>query len=458
MTSPTTYVDTILTPTEIPTISPIVSPSPDYTPASPDYSPASNMEPDPSEDSSSNRIPPLPATSPFLSSIDDSSDSDTPDTPPPFTHEIPPVEVALPTSQILPAPFGVRRRRLTIVSPGQPIPYGRSYRYHPNRPVHTMTVRKRVGPLPIHCLTIRHSVDYSSSDYFTSDDSLRDSPSNSSSETSSDSSSDALSDSSSGHSSLDHSSPRPSHSSFTSPSRKRIRSSTTSVLVSSPVPRPLSSICADLLPPHKRIRSFDSVTDLEDFLDESFESSIPRVTSLRDDVDVRGNDKLYSEPDIDPAVQAEIDECIAYADALRAGGIDARVVVETIAREEVETSARGMIEVRDDIVMHPVVLDDIPKPARDEGAIKVTYKMLGDLVQRFHNHTVEIPVHRVHVIKSIQRDQGYRIIAMGYQSVVQSERISELEWDNTRLRGMLDVASQRVTRFQRKELHVQRER
>ncbi|GKF92225.1 hypothetical protein Tco_0278944, partial [Tanacetum coccineum] len=56
--------------------------SPDYTPASLDYSPASDTEFDPSEDPSSDHIPPLPATLPFLSSNDDSSDSDTPNTPP----------------------------------------------------------------------------------------------------------------------------------------------------------------------------------------------------------------------------------------------------------------------------------------------------------------------------------------------------------------------------------------
>ncbi|GJX08660.1 hypothetical protein Tco_0196592 [Tanacetum coccineum] len=63
--------------------------------------------------------------------------------------------------------------------------------YHPNEPVHMMTARKRVGLLPTYHLTVRHSVDYSSSDLFTSDDSSRDSPSDSSTETSSDSSSDA---------------------------------------------------------------------------------------------------------------------------------------------------------------------------------------------------------------------------------------------------------------------------
>ncbi|GKB39042.1 hypothetical protein Tco_0883984, partial [Tanacetum coccineum] len=267
-----------------------------------------------------------------------------------------------------------------------PIPYGRPYFYHPNGPVYMMTARKRVGPLPTHRLAVRHSVDYSSSDHFTSDDLSRDSPSDSSSETSSDSSSDALSDSSSGHSSLDHSSPA--------------------------LPSALSSVRADLLPPCKRIRSSDSVTDLEDCSDESSESSI-RETSLRDDVDVRGSDEPYSELDIDPEIQAEINECIAYADALRAEGIDARVVVETVAREEVETSARGTVEVRVDRVTHPVVSDDIPEPTEEEGAI--------------------------------ERDQGNRIVATGQQSAVQSKRISELERDNTRLRGILDVASQRVT-------------
>nr|GEX94629.1 hypothetical protein [Tanacetum cinerariifolium] len=80
-----------------------------YTPASPDYSSASDTEPDPSEDPLSDHISPLPATSPFLSSSDDSSDSDSLDIPPSPTHEIPPIEDTS-HSQILPASFGVRRR------------------------------------------------------------------------------------------------------------------------------------------------------------------------------------------------------------------------------------------------------------------------------------------------------------------------------------------------------------
>ncbi|GKA25830.1 hypothetical protein Tco_0711939 [Tanacetum coccineum] len=80
---PTTYSDLTLTPT----VSPTIPSSPDYTPASPNYSPASDMEFDPSEDPSSDHIPPLPAT----------SDSDIPDTPPSPTHGTPFTETTLST-------------------------------------------------------------------------------------------------------------------------------------------------------------------------------------------------------------------------------------------------------------------------------------------------------------------------------------------------------------------------
>ncbi|GJR08401.1 putative reverse transcriptase domain-containing protein, partial [Tanacetum coccineum] len=206
ITPPATQTDTPVIPTETPIIAPTIPPSPDYTPASPDYSPASDSESDPSEDPSSDHIPPLPAISPFLSSDDDTTDSDTPDTPPSPTHGTPFTEITASTqrSPIIP------RRRVMILSPGQPIPHGRPYRYHLNGPVHMMTARKRVGPLPTHRLAVRHSADHSSSD--------------SSSEASSDFHSDASSDSSSRHSLSDHSSPRNSWTSdakLTLPSQSR---------------------------------------------------------------------------------------------------------------------------------------------------------------------------------------------------------------------------------------------
>ncbi|GJY51230.1 hypothetical protein Tco_0442077 [Tanacetum coccineum] len=370
----------------IPTVSPTIPLLPNYTLASPDYSPVPNTKFDPSEDPSSDHTPPLPATSPFLSSTDDSSDSDIPDTPPSPTHGTPFTETTLST-QSIPVASGALQRRVMVLALGQPIPHGRPYRYHLNVLVHMMTVRKRVRPLYTHRLAVRHSVDYSSSDHFSSDDSWRDSSSSSSLKSSSNSSADSLSDSSSSRSSSDHSSPtplsgmrpshqlcslvpsihrlsadiseRPSHdSSFASPSRKRSRSTTTSVSLYSPTLRALSYARADLLPSPKRIRNPETATDLEgcskdsfepyvpretglrvDFVDESSDSSRHRGTNLEMDVKVVRRDGI----DIEPEIQAEIDECFAYADALRYREINARVVVEAIDRDEIETGVRGLL-------------------------------------------------------------------------------------------------------------------
>ncbi|GKB41079.1 hypothetical protein Tco_0886021 [Tanacetum coccineum] len=135
---------------------------------------------------SSDHIPSLPAISPFLSSADDTTNSDTPDTPPSPTHGTPFTETILST-QRSPTVSGALRRRVMVLALGQPIPHGRLYCYHLNGPVHMMTVRKRVGPLPTHRLVVIQSVDYSSSDHFSSDGSSSDSSSSSSSKTSSNS-------------------------------------------------------------------------------------------------------------------------------------------------------------------------------------------------------------------------------------------------------------------------------
>ncbi|GKC37810.1 hypothetical protein Tco_1050194, partial [Tanacetum coccineum] len=387
---PTTHIDTIVTPTEIPivfpTILPTVPPSPDHTPAlpditlaSPDYLLAFNTESDPSEDPSSDHIPPLPAILPFLLLDDDTTDSDTPDTPPSPTH-----------------------------------------------------ARKRVGPLPTHRLAVRHSADHSSS--------------YSSSEASLDFHSDSSSDSSSGHSLSDHSSPDlPSTS--TGPSRKRCRSLTTSVPALSHVSKALSLVRADLIPSPKRVKDSGYLTDVE--VD-------PREISLRDDAIVRVSDEPHLEQDIDPEIQAEIDKCIAYADALRDGGIYARVVVEAVDRDETETGMRGPVEVRVKRVTHPAMPEDIPEPAQ-EGAVEVTYETLGDLVQRFHDHTQAIPVHRIQAIEGVQREQGHRIVGVESAVTALTERVAELERDNRRLRGTMSVESQRVDRLQRGMSRMQRE-
>ncbi|GKD37679.1 hypothetical protein Tco_1257886 [Tanacetum coccineum] len=70
--------------------------------------------------------------------------------------------------------------------------------------------------------------------------------------------------------------------------------------------------------------------------------------------------------------------------------------------------------------------EDTPEPVQD-GAVEVTYETLGDLVQRFHDHTETIPVHCIQVIEGVQREKGLRIV--GVESVVTTltKRVAELE-------------------------------
>ncbi|GKG55212.1 hypothetical protein Tco_0571852, partial [Tanacetum coccineum] len=81
-------------------------------------------------------------------------------------------------------------------------------------------------------------------------------------------------------------------------------------------------------------------------------------------------------------------------------GVDFRVEAVTVARDDVETGTRYPIVVSDDEDTPPVVPEVTLEPAQ-EGATGSMYKTLGDLVQRFHNHTEAIPVHRIQVIEGI---------------------------------------------------------
>nr|GFC58488.1 hypothetical protein [Tanacetum cinerariifolium] len=113
-------------------------------------------------------------------------------------------------------------------------------------------------------------------------------------------------------------------------------------------------------------------------------------------------------------------------------------------------------ETRVERVVHPAMKDDIPEPAQ-EGAAEGTYETLGDLVQRFHDHTQAIPVHRIQTTEGIQREQGRRIVGVESAIIALTERVAELERDNQRLRGTASVESQRVDRLQRGMSRMQRE-
>ncbi|GKB19722.1 hypothetical protein Tco_0853645 [Tanacetum coccineum] len=270
------------------------------------------------------------------------------------------------------------------------IPIGRPYRTQPDGVLKMLTARKSVGSLPALRLASRYPSDSSSSD-----STLRYSSSGYAT-------SDSLDDSSTATSAR--------------PSRKRCRSPTLFVPVVSPVRGALSPVRADLSPPPKRIMDSNSVTNLEISSEDGYESYVPREVGLG--VDFEDSYEPYTEPDIDSDIQADIDECIAYADDIRARGMDDRDVVETTAEEEVGSRERHA-----------------------DGVVEVTYETLGDLVQRFHDHAVEIPVHQIHVIECVQIFQGHGIVGVDLEVTTMTKRISVLERDNTRLRGMLDVES-----------------
>ncbi|GJZ85305.1 putative reverse transcriptase domain-containing protein [Tanacetum coccineum] len=380
----------------------------------------------------------VPATAPtYISPFvwTDSSDSDTLDTPPSPIHGTPPAEISPSICQILPAPPGLPRRPTVLVLPWQPIPVGR-----PDH-IQRITLHQIISPQMTHHEILRQILCQRLYQILiqtlTSDSSLR--------------------HSSSGHSISD--SPCDSTTATSAGLyRKRRRSLTTSVHVASPVRRALSPVRADLSPPCKRIRYSDSETDFEVSSEEVYVSYVPREIGLG--VDVEDSYEPSIKPNIDPDVQTDIDACIAFTDDIVTRGADVRVEIGTAAKEEAESSTRGTIKIRVDRVTHPVVSDDIAEPVREDflelvsadGSLEVMQRGLDVVMQELYDHMVEILVHRVRVIKSVQREQGHRIVPTSQQSAAMSERIGTLERDNRRLRGMLGVKRQRFDRLRRSML------
>nr|GEY57818.1 hypothetical protein [Tanacetum cinerariifolium] len=192
--------------------------------------------------------------------------------------------------------------------------------------------QKSVGSLPTHRIALRYLANYASSDQFTSDDSSQDSPSDSSLETSSNSHSNTSSYSSLRHSSLGYS--------ISDSLRDSLNATSTG-------------------PSRKRCRDSDLVMDFKVSSEDGYVSYVPRET--------------------------DIDECFAYADAIRAKGMDVRFVVETVAKEEVESSIRGTTEVEVDLRVKPIIDNDVcesiteddPDHITADRAVEVTYEKFG---------------------------------------------------------------------------------
>ncbi|GJW00498.1 hypothetical protein Tco_1555749 [Tanacetum coccineum] len=128
------------------------------------------------------------------------------------------------------------------------------------------------------------------------------------------------------------------------PSRKRRRSPMTYVPALPHVFRALSPVRADLIPSPKRIRSLETTTDLESCSEDSFEPYVPREVGLGVDVEDESSEQS------------------------RASGVDVRVEVVTVSRDDVETGMRDPIVVSNDGDTPPVVPEVIPEPTQEGAA------------------------------------------------------------------------------------------
>ncbi|GJT17977.1 hypothetical protein Tco_0876683 [Tanacetum coccineum] len=115
------------------------------------------------------------------------------------------------------------------------------------------------------------------------------------------------------------------------------------------------------------------------------------------------------------------------------------IMAPGVAEEEVESRERDTIEVEVNPRVRLIIDDDTRESVREDVPDHVTV-----------DGTVE-------VIKSEQRLQGHRITGVDLEFTTMTEWINVLEWDNTRLRGLLDVKSQRVDRLQYGMSRVHRE-
>nr|GEY85950.1 hypothetical protein [Tanacetum cinerariifolium] len=160
-------------------------------------------------------------------------------------------------------------------------------------------------------------------------------------------------------------------------SRKR-QSPTTLVHVASSIPRALSYVRFDLLPPRKRIKDYDFVTDFDVSSKEGYVPYVPKQIGLA--VDVGDSYEPYTEPDIELDVKEDIDACIAFTDDIAARG--------TYARRPTEP-----------------VREDYPDLVCAVGSLEVMQRGLDMVMQELYDHMVEIQV----ISSYLRSDRDYYV-------------------------------------------------
>ncbi|GJR63563.1 hypothetical protein Tco_1505725 [Tanacetum coccineum] len=304
---------------------------------------------------------------------------------------------------------GIRRRPAILIQPVRPI-----------------LARRLTWRRISHHLSDRHSSQDSTSGL-----SSFDSSSDSSSDTSFGSSSDSLSDSSSVHS-LGCDSPGQTHSGPSTrvaspdscspsagPSRKRCRSPTTLVPSSTPISRSIAPTPADLLPPRKRFRDSHSP---------------------------KGSGEEHMEVD---TADTDLGTSVGVGAHTEDGiGMGVEVVASDIREDEeeieAEASSGGTVEIEVDPRVGPIVVEDVPEHVTADGAVEITYDPLGDLIQRFHDHTKEIPVSRITDIETSQRQLEVGQLIAGGERAGLTDRVRSLVRENRKVRALLCIERDRV--------------
>nr|GFA22553.1 hypothetical protein [Tanacetum cinerariifolium] len=293
------------------------------------------------------------------------------------------------TAPILPAPS-------VIVTPSfeEDIPIGRLYHTHPGGPCKALTMRKLVRPLPSYRLALRH----------TPPDTID---------------ADSSTPSTFVYPSLARTPWCTRDSSFelsAGLSRKRCGSPAAIVTSSIHATRALVPSRADLLPPRKRFR--DSISP-EDSVEEDIDTDVLK------DIEA---DATAIEVTVDRDVKAEVDTSIGM-------DVDVGIKVE----DEVESSDRVTMEVRDDMVVGISILDVMLMPDAVE-----CLDLVEEGLQDIYDHVIEIPLQRIEDIKTGQRElEAMNLIAGGERASL-LEQVVSLERSNARLQDIMMMERVRV--------------
>ncbi|GJU32510.1 hypothetical protein Tco_1176099 [Tanacetum coccineum] len=234
------------------------------------------------------------------------------------------------------------------------------------------------------------------------------------------------------------------------PSRKRIRSSATSIPSTVHTAGALSPARADLIPPYKRYRGTSAIysyessdegspeTHVESDIDSDIRADIKAETAAAATTAVVTVDGLGIEPDI-AVVETSFETGLAVVESK-----SKPEEVEADDEADAEIQPKGTIEIGIDVTTGIAIPNDLPLPDTIE-----QLEQLEESVQGMYGHMLEIPLQRIEVIEVGQTDQQAKNMIVDGERSSLLERVVALESSNTRLRDALGINRVRADSLQR---------